>query len=165
MKFANVHATCVVCASAGASFGAPPDGGLLLLGNSGSGKSDLALRLIAMGALLVADDRCEIFLDDAVLHARVPHAIAGLMEIRGVGIVKLPFVPQARVILAVRTAEHRPDRLPERQFYRAPPIVELPEQLSPPEISIDAASPSAPARVLAALAGFGNPLSRDQIGT
>ena len=47
---ANVHATCVVLAKAAVPFGARATAGILLLGRSGSGKSDLALRLIALGA-------------------------------------------------------------------------------------------------------------------
>src|SRR5258706_5198328 len=66
----NVHATCVRIDSAGAHFGAPPQCGILLLGKSGSGKSDIALRLIDAGAELVADDRVELYLYRNRLHAR-----------------------------------------------------------------------------------------------
>jgi HPr kinase/phosphorylase len=64
LRIANIHASCVVLARAGEPFGAPGDAGILILGASGSGKSDLALRLIGRGALLVADDRVEIFARD-----------------------------------------------------------------------------------------------------
>ena len=47
----NIHASCV----------AAGNGGVLILGNSGQGKSDLALRLLDRGARLVADDRCDIW--------------------------------------------------------------------------------------------------------
>ena len=63
MTVVNIHASCVVCARAGAAFGVPEDAGVLLLGESGSGKSEAALRLIAIGAKLVADDRCELLFD------------------------------------------------------------------------------------------------------
>src|SRR2546423_3465696 len=102
MKTLNIHATCVLCAEAGQAFGTPPDAGVLLLGESGSGKSDLALRLIAMGATLVADDRCELFFNGGAVCARAPPAIAGPIEIRGVGIVTLPFAPDAPIALAAR---------------------------------------------------------------
>src|SRR5438477_11043423 len=118
MNIANIHASCVVCARAGAAFGVPEDAGVLLLGESGSGKSEAALRLIAIGALLVADDRCDLLFDGTALHARAPRNIAGLMEIRGVGIVALPFAPEARVALAVR-ATQKPvvERLPQHRRY------------------------------------------------
>lgn len=66
------------------------DGGAILLrGPSGSGKSDLALRLIDGGAQLVADDQTLLRrIDDRVL-AQAPAAIAGLIEIRGIGVIKM----------------------------------------------------------------------------
>src|SRR3569832_379963 len=67
---------------------------LLLTGESGSGKSDLALRLIDAGALLIADDRVELVVRAARLHCRAPRdmppALKGRIEARGVGIVKVP---------------------------------------------------------------------------
>ena len=62
----------------------------LLLGESGAGKSDLALRLIAAGAQLVADDRVELSVESNRLIARAPANLAGLIEIRNVGIIALP---------------------------------------------------------------------------
>src|SRR5947209_16703264 len=97
----NLHASCIVCARAGAAFGAPEDAGVLLLGESGAGKSDMALRLIAMGAKLIADDRCELCFDGESLRARAPRALAGLIELRGVGILALPFAIEARIALIV----------------------------------------------------------------
>lgn len=163
MTVANIHASCVTCAQAGAAFGAPPDGGVLLFGDSGSGKSELALRLIAMGASLVADDRCEIFFDGTSLRARPPRMIAGLMEIRGLGIVALPFVRDARIVLAVRALNETPPRLPEGRRYAPPPEIELPERLRPPEMGVDAPAASAPAKILAAAAAFEKQLFREQV--
>lgn len=165
MTFANIHASCVACAQAGAAFGAPADGGVLLFGDTGSGKSDVALRLIAMGASLVADDRCEVFFDSASLRARPPRTIAGLLEIRGLGIVALPFVRNARIVLAVRLLEDAPPRLPERRRYAPPPQIELPERLRPLEIDVDASAASAPAKILAAAAAFEKRLFREQVAT
>lgn len=159
---ANIHASCVVCGSAGAPFGASGDAGVLLLGESGSGKSDLVLRLIAMGAELVADDRCEIFFDGAGLRARPPCALAGLMEIRGLGIVALRFVPEARIMLAVRASNDEPRRLPERRRYRPP--FSAPEELLPPEIDVSPNASSAPAKILVAVAAFDKQLFRDETG-
>jgi HPr kinase/phosphorylase len=165
VTIANIHASCIVCAGAGAAFGTPSDGGVLLLGDSGSGKSDLALRLVAMGAGLVADDRCEIFFDGTTLRARPPRTIAGLMEIHGVGVVALPFVPEARIALVVRASETHPQRLPERRRYRPPPIIALPQHLCPPEIFVHALAASAPAKILAAVAAFDKQLFREEIAT
>jgi serine kinase of HPr protein (carbohydrate metabolism regulator) len=64
---------------------------LLLCGPSGSGKSDLALRLIDQGAALVADDRVEVMIHREILCCRYPQsapaALAGMLELRGIGIV------------------------------------------------------------------------------
>ncbi|MGE3652127.1 MAG: HPr kinase/phosphorylase, partial [Reyranellaceae bacterium] len=76
----QIHATCV----------ALPEGGVLLRGDSGAGKSDLALRLIDGGARLVADDRTDLMREGDLLIARAPTSIAGLIEARGLGILRLP---------------------------------------------------------------------------
>ncbi len=66
----NIHATCVMLANAQPQQFGMFYSGILLLGESGSGKSDLALRLIEDGALLVSDDRTELFVEDGKLKAR-----------------------------------------------------------------------------------------------
>jgi len=86
---------------------------VLLTGASGSGKSDLALRLIDRGAVLVADDQVDLTLRDGVLHASPPQTIAGKIEVRGVGIVAMPFTRDVPVALAV-DLDLPPERLPER---------------------------------------------------
>ena len=91
---ASVHASCV-------AFGGY---GVLLLGPPGSGKSDLALRLIDGGATLVADDRVILSRSGAELFATAPEALAGLLEIRGTGIVRVPHSASVPVVLAVRMA-------------------------------------------------------------
>lgn len=73
--------------------------GVVLRGKSGSGKSDLALRLIDGGAVLVADDQIQLVLSGGLVHASAPAAIAGLLEVRGVGVVPMPAL--ARVPLAL----------------------------------------------------------------
>lgn len=93
----QIHATCVARNGAG----------VLLLGGAGSGKSDLAFRLLDRGFVLVADDRVDIV--DGM--ARAPASIFGLIEVRGVGIVRLVALPCARVRLAVELG--RPTRLPK----------------------------------------------------
>ncbi len=107
----NVHATCVALRH-GRSWR-----GVLLRGPSGAGKSDLALRLIETGARLVSDDRTDLTREGRKVIATAPGRIAGLIEARGVGIVKLgrdQLVKQAPVFLLVDLAHpERIERLPE----------------------------------------------------
>ncbi|MGA9014408.1 MAG: phosphotransferase, partial [Acetobacteraceae bacterium] len=70
---------------------------MLLIGPPGVGKSDLLLRLLARGFDLVADDRVDI--DEGI--ARPPPGLAGLLEVRGLGIVRLPHAAEARLALVV----------------------------------------------------------------
>jgi serine kinase of HPr protein (carbohydrate metabolism regulator) len=74
-------------------------GALLLTGRSGSGKSDLALRLIDAGAQLIADDRVELVAQEARLLCRAPSdmppALIGRIEARGVGIIPVPVARDA----------------------------------------------------------------------
>jgi|SRR5690606_28167920 len=88
--------------------------GVLILGASGRGKSGLALRLIAGGATLVADDRVILRAGEAGIVASAPAALAGLIEARGVGILQIRAGPPATLVLAV-DLDHAPEaRLPER---------------------------------------------------
>ncbi len=114
MKTQTIHATCV------ALDGPSGQKGILLRGPSGAGKSDLALRLIDEGARLVADDRCELSLDEAGpgaeprVIARAPSILAGRMEARGLGIVEAPRVAEAPVALIVDLVRgDAVERLPE----------------------------------------------------
>jgi serine kinase of HPr protein (carbohydrate metabolism regulator) len=151
----NIHASCVVLARAGEPFGAPHDLGVLILGESGTGKSDLALRLIANGAILVADDRCDLFVSAGALYARVPPALQGMIEVRGVGIVNLPHRACARIGLAVRLVlSGTISRLPEPARYRPPETLAVPETRWPAEIAVVAFEASAPAKIAAAAATF-----------
>jgi serine kinase of HPr protein (carbohydrate metabolism regulator) len=63
---------------------------VLISGLSGSGKSDLALRLIDRGAVLVSDDQTELTLERGRLTAAAPPTIAGQIEVRGLGIMAMP---------------------------------------------------------------------------
>lgn len=100
----QVHGTCVELAGAG----------VLLQGPPGSGKSDLALRLIDGGARLVADDRVDLAREGDGVVATAPREIAGLIEVRGVGVLKLPWAARARLALAVDlVAAERVERLPQ----------------------------------------------------
>ncbi|HEX6979130.1 MAG TPA: HPr kinase/phosphatase C-terminal domain-containing protein [Alphaproteobacteria bacterium] len=87
----QIHASCVELAGTG----------VLLLGDSGSGKSDLALRLIDAGARLVSDDRTDLVAEGGRLFASSPATIAGRMEVRGLGIVSVAHVSYSVVGLAI----------------------------------------------------------------
>lgn len=75
--------------------------GVLLRGPSGSGKSDLALRLIDRGAKLIGDDILHIEMSDGLPVLAFAPSIAGKMEVRGVGICTLDFVERAPLTLVV----------------------------------------------------------------
>jgi hypothetical protein len=158
----NIHGTCLRLAAAGAAFGAPPGCGVLLIGGSGSGKSDLALRLIAAGAELVADDRTELFVWRGNLYGKPPARLAGLMEIRGVGIVNLPHVPEARITLVARLGR-APERLPRHQYYRPPAALRLLAKAAPPTIYLAPFEASAPAKLAAATAAYALGLHREDV--
>ena len=102
----RVHGTCVAIAGRG----------VLLRGPSGAGKSDLALRLIDAGARLVADDQVELTLDNERLSARPPATIAGLLEVRGMGIIPLDHQAPVPLALVVDLVPGETiDRLPAEQ--------------------------------------------------
>jgi HPr kinase/phosphorylase len=108
-----------------------------VLGPAGSGKSDLVLRLLDRGFDLVADDRVEIDQD----MARAPASLAGLIEVRGLGVLRLPYVPEARLALVVDVAA-RLVRLPAPARYAA---------LDLPLVAIEPTAASAAQRVALAL--------------
>jgi serine kinase of HPr protein (carbohydrate metabolism regulator) len=159
MSMVNIHACCVLLGDAGKPFGAPRDAGILLLGESGKGKSDLALRLIGRGAMLVADDRTEIFVRDNALFARAPKSLAGLIEVRGLGIVTLPFATEARIALAVEMMEYcYVPRMPQPEKYMLPSELALGEDERPPLLWLAPFEASAPAKVAMAAAAFSKAL-------
>lgn len=91
------------------------DRGLLILGPSGSGKSGLALQLMALGAQLVADDRTQVREEGRALIATCPATLRGRIEARGIGILNAPALPQARLILAIDLGQTETERLPPRR--------------------------------------------------
>ena len=124
-----LHATCVAA-----------DGrGLLILGPSGSGKSALALQMMAHGARLVADDQVQLSLHNGALTARCPAALSGLIEARGLGVLRADPLPEAVVHLAVDLAQADVARLPEHHeivflgqridLVQPPPTAHLPAAL------------------------------------
>lgn len=102
MKEPTVHATAVALNGIA----------VLLFGPSGAGKSDLALRLIDRGWTLVADDRVVLFTRDRAVWARAPAVLAGLIEVRSVGIVAERNLDHAPVALAI-DLEPLAERFPE----------------------------------------------------
>jgi serine kinase of HPr protein (carbohydrate metabolism regulator) len=78
--------------------------GALIEGPSGAGKSDLALRAIEAGFRLVADDRVTVWASGGALFGRAPDPIGGLIESRGVGVLREPSVAFAQIVIAVACA-------------------------------------------------------------
>ncbi len=115
---------------------------VLLLGPSGAGKSDLALRLVAAGWRLVADDRVVVTPEGGRIIASAPPRLAGLLEVRGVGIVPEPTAP-APVALALDLAATA-DRLPDADLL-------VLAGLTVPRLAFDPFGESAPQRAERAL--------------
>jgi serine kinase of HPr protein (carbohydrate metabolism regulator) len=88
--------------------------GVLILGPSGAGKTDLALRLITEGALLVADDQSSVEIRGDELWATAPAKIVGLIEARGIGILPAAIKRATRLALAVQLTA-KPERMPARR--------------------------------------------------
>ena len=107
-KSMQIHATMVVCNGQG----------VLLKGASGSGKSDLALRLITnKRARLVADDVVDLYEKDGKILGTAPQNLQGLLEIRGVGIVKYPFINDSPISLVVNlVASDKVERMPKNEY-------------------------------------------------
>lgn len=127
-----VHATCVAVAGVG----------VLIRGAPGSGKSDLALRLIDAGATLVADDYCELSAAaGGAVTAAAPAAIVGRIEMRGFGVVRVPHVAAAEIGLVVDLVRHDEiERLPEQ-------CAAVLEGRSVPWMRLDAFTASAAAKI------------------
>lgn len=98
----TIHASCVAIGGRA----------VLIAGASGSGKSDLTYRLIDRGAQLVTDDRAILSAVGGALIVRAPDRIAGRIELRGVGIIDLPFRPEAPAALLI-DLDLAPERLPQ----------------------------------------------------
>jgi len=121
---------------------------VLISGPSGSGKSDLALRLLDRGFTLVSDDQTIVKRDGDRLLATAPPTIAGKLEIRGIGIVdmdRLSDVPVALIVELTSEIERIPDDSRERLILG----------IRLPLISIDAMTASAPSKVAIALDRLG----------
>lgn len=133
MRKETVHATCVAIEGRA----------VLIAGPSGSGKSDLALRLIDRGAALVSDDYTELTAEKGRLLASPPERIAGKIEVRGVGIVGREWTSAVPVCLIVDLSAPV-ERLPEAATMAVAGVVL-------PSLGLAALEASAPIKVEAAL--------------
>lgn len=139
---ALLHGTCVECSGVG----------VLIRGPSGSGKSDLALRLIDHGARLVADDQIEVTAPGDHLVAAAPSNLAGMLEVRGLGIMRLDAVASARLGLVVDlVAAELIERMPKDETVTIEGIAVARLNLAPFE-----ASAAAKVRLAAGAAGGGH---------
>lgn len=121
---------------------------VMISGPSGSGKSDLALRLLDRGFRLVSDDQTLISRDGERLIADAPPNIAGKLEVRGIGIVEMERVggvPVALVVELTSDIQRLPDDNPDRVIFG----------VTLPRVSIDASTASAPSKVSLALDRMG----------
>ena len=131
----NIHASCVCIKNKG----------ILFLGDSGSGKSDISLRLIAdYKATLIGDDRIDIIAKGNNIIASAPKNLSGLLEVRGIGIIKVKTKKKNKIDLAVFLTQDKIERMPEPLYYEL-----LDKKI--PLININPFEPSATAKILAAL--------------
>ncbi len=139
----NLHATCVAISGHG----------ILIRGKPGSGKSELALRLIdgpgygagdlLLRATLVADDQTLLSVEQGMLFASPPPALAGLIELRGQGILTIPHLALVPVFLVV-------DLLPGGEIERLPEERQMETEIAGvrlARLALDQAQPAAPAIV------------------
>ena len=124
---------------------------VLICGPSGSGKSDLALRLIDRGFRLVSDDQTIVRKEGGKLIASAPPTIHGKLEIRGLGIVEMETVDDVPVALFIELTSDI-QRIPDDSRDRLVLDVRI------PLISVDALTASAPSKVAIALDRLGLPL-------
>lgn len=126
------------------------DRAVLIGGLPGMGKSDLALRLIDRGAILISDDYCEVRRIEGHVRASAPANILGKIEMRGVGIVEMPTVQEVPIALFV-DLDRPPERMPEPGETRSLAGVSI------PVLRLSGLEASAPIKIEAALKLIGLP--------
>jgi serine kinase of HPr protein (carbohydrate metabolism regulator) len=128
--------------------------GVLLQGPSGSGKSDLALRCLDLGFVLIADDRVEVWASAGGLFGAPPDVLSGLAEARGVGLLTLGYRPWARMVFAVDcVASGAVERMPDPRAFEA-------VGATIPRLQLASLEASAPAKLRHALIGLGTGVQR-----
>ena len=90
--------------------------GVLIVGRSGSGKSSLAINLLALGSKLVAYDQCELIRKNNGFRISKPASLPKSIEIRGVGLVSVPIVNETSLDWVVNMDEVEKERMPTPQF-------------------------------------------------
>ncbi|MGX9966427.1 HPr kinase/phosphorylase [Roseomonas sp. F4] len=138
----SLHGSCVAL-----DWG-PDWEGVLILGPSGSGKSDLVLRLLGRGFTLVADDQVALATAQGTLRASAPAPLRGMLEIRGLGLMQdLPVASDVplRLVVQLLPPNAALPRLPEPDHHEM-----LGHAL--PKVALHGLEPSAPDRVIHALA-------------
>ncbi len=116
----------------------------MIEGESGAGKSDLALRLIDRGATLISDDYTLLQRAGSELIASPPDTIAGKIEVRGLGLLDTPYVEKIPVALLIRLTD-APERLPLADDVRRIAGLDI------REVAVDSRTASAPIKVELAL--------------
>jgi serine kinase of HPr protein (carbohydrate metabolism regulator) len=119
--------------------------GVLLEGPSGAGKSDLALRALDQGFRLVADDRVVVWTDAGRLFGRAPDTLSGLIEVRGVDVLRIEPVAYCEIVLVARLQV--PERIPDS-------ATEAVLGLAIPLLSVAPFETSAPAKLSRAMEAF-----------
>jgi serine kinase of HPr protein (carbohydrate metabolism regulator) len=121
---------------------------VMICGPSGSGKSDLALRLLDRGFKLVSDDQTIVRKDGDRLLASAPSTIRGKLEVRGIGIVDVETVTDVPVAMFVDLASDM-QRLPDDSRERLVLGIKI------PLVTVDAMTASASSKVAMALDRLG----------
>ena len=93
------------------------DSGILIIGESGIGKSDLALRMIDSGAMLIADDITICKKINNFIYLFSPEETKGLLEVREIGIITVPFIENIKLSLVVQLINEENIRYPENENY------------------------------------------------
>ena len=112
-----MHATCVDINGHG----------VFIVGRSGSGKSSLAINMLALGSKLVADDQCELVKKNNRFRVSKPASLPKSIEIRGIGLVSVPTIVETSLDWVVNMDEAETERMPDLRFteiggYRVPTV-------------------------------------------